>query len=81
MSEIAIAPTARISSPLGEFWRRFRRKRIPLAAGMVILALIVAALFAPWIAPYDATTPDYQNVLSGPSLAHLAGTDVFGRDI
>jgi len=81
MSEIAIAPTARISSPLGEFWRRFRRKRIPFAAGMVILALIVAALFAPWIAPYDATTPDYQNVLSGPSLAHLAGTDVFGRDI
>jgi glutathione transport system permease protein len=81
MSEIAIGTRVRISSPLGEFWRRLRRKRIPLAAGMVILALILAAVFAPLIAPYDATTPDYQNVLSGPSFAHLAGTDVFGRDI
>ncbi|SDR30687.1 glutathione transport system permease protein [Rhizobiales bacterium GAS113] len=80
MSEIAIR-TVQISSPLGEFARRFRRKRIPLLAGIVLLLLILAAVLAPWIAPYDATTPDYDNVLSGPSLAHLAGTDVFGRDI
>jgi glutathione transport system permease protein len=80
MSDIAIG-RVRINSPLGEFWRRFRRKRVPLIAGMIVLSLILAGALAPWIAPYDATTPDYQNVLSGPSLAHLAGTDVFGRDI
>jgi glutathione transport system permease protein len=80
MSEIAI-DAVRIRSPLGEFWRRFLRKPVALCAGIVILLIILAALLAPWIAPYDATTPDYDNVLSGPSLAHLAGTDVFGRDI
>lgn len=80
MTEMAIS-AVRIRSPLGEFWRRFIRRRVALFAGIIILFLILAALFAPWIAPYDATTPDYENVLSGPSLAHLAGTDVFGRDI
>jgi glutathione transport system permease protein len=80
MSEIAIG-AVRIRSPLGEFRRRFMRRRVALFAGIIILFLIFAALFAPWIAPYDATTPDYENVLSGPSFAHLAGTDVFGRDI
>jgi glutathione transport system permease protein len=80
MSEIAI-DAVRIRSPLGEFWRRFLRKPVALCAGIVILLIILAALLAPWIAPYDATTPDYDNVLSWPSLAHLAGTDVFGRDI
>ena len=36
---------------------------------------------APWIAPYDPAAPDYVNVLQGPSAAHWAGTDTYGRDI
>ena len=43
--------------------------------------LILAAAAAPWIAPYGPTTPDYDNVLAGPSWEHLCGTDMFGRDI
>jgi glutathione transport system permease protein len=70
-----------IHSPLSEFWRRFRRKRIALASGVVILLLAAAAVGAPWIAPYGPAVPDYNNVLAGPSLAHLCGTDTFGRDI
>ena len=48
---------------------------------MVILLVILAAIAAPWIAPYDPATPDYDNVLAPPSLLHLCGTDTFGRDI
>jgi glutathione transport system permease protein len=70
-----------IHSPLREFWRRFRRKRIALAAGTVILLLILTAAAAPLVAPYGPATPDYDNVLAGPSWAHLCGTDTFGRDI
>ena len=70
-----------IDSPLSAFWRRMRRKRVALCAGCAIAIFMIAALFAPWVAPYDATTPDYDHVLSGPSFAHPAGTDVFGRDI
>jgi glutathione transport system permease protein len=70
-----------IASPLAEFWRRFRRKRIALAAGFGILMIVVAAIAAPVIAPYDPVVPDYENVLAGPSAAHLLGTDAYGRDI
>jgi glutathione transport system permease protein len=77
----ATASDGSIRSPAGEFWRRFRRKRLPLLAGLVILALVLAAILAPWIAPFDPATPDYENVLEGPSLLHWCGTDAFGRDI
>ncbi len=70
-----------VHSPLAEFWRRFRKRRLAIGAGGVIVVILLAAVLAPLIAPYDPTIPDYENVLSGPSLAHLAGTDVFGRDI
>ena len=76
----ADAPLA-ISSPLGEFWRRFLRQRTAVFAGTVILLVVLAALAAPLIAPYDPAAPDYENILSGPSAAHLAGTDAYGRDI
>jgi glutathione transport system permease protein len=71
----------KIRSPLREFWRRFRRQKIAVVAGLVVLALALLAVFAPLIAPYDLAQPDYERVLEGPSWAHLAGTDVYGRDI
>lgn len=70
-----------IRSPLGEFWRRFRRRRIAIAAAVALLLIVLAAAFAPFIAPYDPSAPDYQNVLAGPSWAHLFGTDAYGRDL
>jgi len=80
MSDLALSAPA-IRSPSAEFWRRFRRKRVALVSGCVILTMILAAILAPWIAPYGPATPDYDNVLAGPSWLHLCGTDTFGRDI
>jgi glutathione transport system permease protein len=80
MSVTTVA-TARIDSPLAEFWRRFRRKHVAVAAGVILLLIILAAIAAPLIAPYDPAAPDYDNVLSPPTLAHLFGTDSYGRDI
>jgi glutathione transport system permease protein len=80
MSATALDQTA-IRSPAGEFWRRFRGKRVALVSLGLILVLMMAAALAPWIAPFDPATPDYDAVLEGPSWQHLAGTDTFGRDI
>jgi len=82
MSATIEAPlTGAIRTPLGEFWRRFRRQRVALVSAVLLVCLIVAALLAPLIAPFDPAAPDYDNVLAGPSLLHLAGTDAYGRDI
>ncbi len=48
---------------------------------VVLLLILLAAIAAPLVAPYDPAAPDYNNVLSGPSWAHLCGTDTYGRDI
>lgn len=80
MSASTIA-TARIDSPLAEFWRRFRRKHVALIAGAILLLIVLAAIAAPLIAPFDPSAPDYNNVLAAPSLVHLFGTDSYGRDI
>ena len=73
--------TTSIRSPGREFWRRFRHQRVAMVSLVVIIVLVGAAFLAPWIAPYDQATPDYDALLEGPSLVHWAGTDSYGRDI
>ena len=52
------------------------------AAGLlVIVAMGVCAAFAPWVAPYDPLTVDYEAMLGAPSPEHWLGTDSFGRDV
>jgi len=53
-----------------------------LKAGAMIMGLILlSAIFAPLIAPYDPYYQDFASALQPPSLAHLFGTDNLGRDI
>jgi peptide/nickel transport system permease protein len=49
------------------------------AAGLTLI--ILAALFAPWLAPYDPIASDVSHALQPPNAAHWAGTDQLGRDI
>ena len=46
-----------------------------------MLAIILAAIFAPWLTPYDPTAISPRESLSPPSLVHLFGTDQLGRDV
>lgn len=63
------------------FWIRFRRNRLAVAGGVVVLVLFVIAAFAPLLAPYDPNEIDRRHVLEPPSTIHLLGTDDLGRDI
>ena len=52
------------------------------AVGAVIVALIlVAALFAPWLSPYDPDALDVMQRFAAPGRAHWLGTDQLGRDL
>ncbi|MFZ4832625.1 glutathione ABC transporter permease GsiD [Rouxiella sp. Mn2063] len=72
----------RVRTPLMAFWQRFRKQHIALAAGIFIILLILVAIFAPWLAPFDAENYfDYDRLNQGPSLMHWLGVDSLGRDI
>ena len=55
----------------------------PLGAGGLVFIVIMAlaAIFAPWVTPYDPLTVDYGSMLAAPSWPHWMGTDSFGRDM
>jgi ABC-type dipeptide/oligopeptide/nickel transport system permease subunit len=63
-----------------DFLRRLARNRLALAGAVVILALVLGALFAPWVAPRDPEQQFSRDALQGPSLKYPFGTDNVGRD-
>jgi glutathione transport system permease protein len=81
----AVAPVTQrtaLRTPWSEFWRKFRRQRVAVIAGVFVLLLIALAILAPWIVPYDAETfYDYDSLNALPSLKHWFGVDPIGRDI
>ena len=68
-------------SQLHEVWRRFRRNHLAMLGLVIAGLLVLVALLAPVLAPYDPNLIDPINRLQMPSSAHLLGTDNFGRDL
>ena len=61
--------------------RRLRQTRL-VNFGLVILGIVVlCAIFAPVISPYDPLKQDYLAIAQAPSSAHWLGTDDLGRDV
>jgi peptide/nickel transport system permease protein len=65
----------------GLAWQRFCRHRVALAGGLVISALVLAAVLAGVLAPYKFEDIDLAARLRPPSGAHLLGTDTIGHDV
>lgn len=55
--------------------------RFALAGAVLIALIVLAALLAPWLAPYPPDEPDPFNALQPPSGEHWFGTDAAGRDV
>ncbi|ECG8258823.1 glutathione ABC transporter permease GsiD [Salmonella bongori] len=82
LNAMPVVKPEQIRTPWREFWRRFRRQHVALSAGGFVLALILVAIFARWLTPYDAENYfDYDSLNNGPSLQHWFGVDSLGRDI
>ena len=58
----------------------FLARPIALVGLAVLLAMVIAAVFAPWLAPHDPYAIDPIARLTPPNAVHWFGTDQFGRD-
>jgi peptide/nickel transport system permease protein len=79
---VTAEPAVESESRYLEGWRRFASDRLAVLGLAIIAVVIFAAIFAPWVAPFD---PNYQyeglrRAVPGVE-GHLLGTDEVGRDI
>ncbi|MCQ4261013.1 ABC transporter permease subunit [Stutzerimonas stutzeri] len=83
----AAEPATYYPSPLGEFWTAFRRNKGALGGLIFMLLLVVCAVFAPALAPYNPTEQFREFLLTPPAWQDggtpqfLLGTDELGRDM
>lgn len=82
LNAMPLVKPEQIRTPWHEFWRRFRRQHVAMIAGIFVLALILVAIFARWLTPFDAENYfDYDRLNDGPTMMHWFGVDSLGRDI
>jgi len=73
---------ARVTLGRGQsLWRTISRKPLGAASGALILALVLTAIFADLLAPYDPLSAQPEIRLAAPSWEHPFGTDDIGRDV
>lgn len=64
------------------FWNGFRKDSTAVIGGVIVIGVVLAAIFAPWVAPYDPSAAVGSLRLAPPGTdGHLLGLDGLGRDI
>ncbi len=83
MSETLTVPDTEIPRPSWSLrTRAFAvENKLFVVGALIFLLILLATLFADWIAPYSPTKITFSQKLQPPSLDHFMGTDKFGRDI
>jgi peptide/nickel transport system permease protein len=71
---------------VGEAWKRFRKDKAALFGAAIIVAVVTAAILAPWVTPYDPSEQFFDGLtLEGaplpPNGRFWLGTDLLGRDV
>ena len=64
-----------------DVWHRLRQNKLAMAALVIVVLLILMAVFAESIAPYDYAEQNPDAKFEYPSAQHLLGTDNYGRDL
>ncbi len=82
-----LSPTERLSSMdrpanrVGDFFRVLLRSPSSKVGAVICLVLVLTAIFAPWLAPFDPTDMGAGKVLTPPNGDYWFGTDELGRDL
>lgn len=66
------------------YWYKYSRNFLSVAGLIIVLIILFAAIFAPYITPHPESAGNYINFVEGnkpPSLDRFCGTDIYGRDI
>lgn len=69
------------ASMFGQVCLRLSKNPVAMTGLVILLLIVLAAIFAPYIAPYDPNYMDYTALKAGPSPEHIMGCDNLGRDI
>lgn len=77
----ALSEIAPAQSEFRRVMRVFFGRKIAVVGLVLIVFLIIAAIFAPWMAPYPPNDIDMTQTLAKPSAEHWLGTDNLGRDV
>ena len=63
------------------FWKRFKKNKLAVAGGIIVVCLFFVAILAPFFSPYNPDEIDRKEILDPPSIKHPLGTDDLGRDL
>ena len=80
-AEQASTGKKRASSYWAVSWNIFKKDKVGVTCLVIVGVLVLIALLAPVLAPYDPDAQSLGDMLKAPSSEHLFGTDEFGRDI
>ncbi|HET9909661.1 MAG TPA: dipeptide/oligopeptide/nickel ABC transporter permease/ATP-binding protein [Anaerolineales bacterium] len=72
------------SSPLFGFWKSFSKNRIAVVGLFMLIGIMILAIFAPILAPYDPRSSagiQTSDIYNPPSAQHWFGTDDAGKDV
>ncbi len=61
--------------------KSFAKNKMAFGGALFIMAVLICAVFAPYIATHDPSAMDRNAILTAPSIDHPFGTDPIGRDI
>ena len=62
-------------------WKRLKRNRLAVVGMCIVAALVLVAVFGPWLTPYDFLSQNLDARNQTPSAVHWLGTDDLGRDV
>ncbi|MGI5970282.1 MAG: ABC transporter permease [Oscillospiraceae bacterium] len=64
-----------------DIWIRFRSNKLAMAGMVIVILIVLSAVFAEFLTPYDYSAQDYNSRFLFPSWEHPFGTDNYGRDL
>jgi peptide/nickel transport system permease protein len=81
MATLPVAASERLPRKRRRALAKFTRNRAAVAGAAIVLVMVVVAVLAPWLSPFDPVQASFMSVRHAPDAVHWFGTDELGRDV